>query len=178
MRSFVLLIPALLAACGPRAASTSFAAAAEPPPSLAVDTPADNPFAPPRPLDAAPDPVRPASDGTTSVEVALLAPADVAPGVTQDDRAGVLAEVSRNAGLLQRCWEARADTVPAREGMVEIHAHIGTDGLIHGQCLGEGSLADEVVRSCANDLLAMGRYPAGDDNMDVTFQLRLRPPVR
>jgi hypothetical protein len=70
------------------------------------------------------------------------------------------------------------DALPVREGVVEIHAHIGADGLVDGQCLGEGSLADEVVRGCANDLLAMGRYPAGDSNVDVTFQMRLRSPAR
>lgn len=166
IRSFTLaLLHALLTACGPQTATTSLAEA-------------DATFAPPRPVDARPDPVRAAADGSTSVEVALLAPEDVAPGVTADDPAGILAEVTRNAGALQRCWEARVDALPVREGKVEIHAHIGSDGLVQGQCLGEGSLDDEVVRRCANDLLAMGRYPTSDHNVDVALQLSLRAPSR
>jgi hypothetical protein len=175
IRSFtVLLLSALLAACGARAADTALP---DPDVSQAVIRSQDG-FAPPRPVDARPDPVRPSLDGSTSVEVALLSPQDVAPGVTDADPAGILAEVNRNAGALQRCWEARVDALPVREGVVEIHAHIGPDGLIQGQCLGDGSMNDDVVRACANDLLAMGRYPTSASNVDVSFELSLRAPSR
>jgi hypothetical protein len=173
MRSILpLLIPALFAACGPR--SDAPAATVEaPPPTLATDTP----FAAPRRLDAPADPALASADGTRSVVVEVLEPADDARG-SSTDPAAVRAEVERNAGILQRCWESRVDALPAREGVVEIHAHIGPDGLVHGQCIGEDSVKDDVVQRCANDLLAMGRYPASGGTVDVTFQLRLTSPTR
>lgn len=171
MRSFApLLLSALLAACGTRA-DKPVATVDAPPPSLGPDLP----FAAPRPLDAPADPAVASADGRTSVEIGVLEPSDDTQRLPADP-AALRAEVERNAGLLQRCWESRVDALPVREGVVEIHAHIGPDGLVDGQCIGEDSVGDEAVRRCANDLLAMGRYPASDRTVDVTFQLRLMSP--
>jgi hypothetical protein len=170
MRSFLhVLIPALLATCG--AHGYAPLATAAPPPSLAQD----DAFAAQRPLDAPPDPVRVVADGSATVHVALLAPATATPG---PDPAAVRAEVERNAGLLQRCWESRVNALPVREGVVQVHAHLGPDGQAHGQCIGEDTVGDESVRRCVNDVVAMGRYPVTDSTADVTLQFRLLPPGR
>jgi hypothetical protein len=190
MRSTLpLLLPALLVACGARtdAPFAEFATVESPPTTMASDTP----FASPRRLDAPADPVVASADGARSVEVGLLEPAggarsvDVGPMEPTDDMdrvpsdpAAFQAEVERNAGLLQRCWESRVDALPVREGVVEIHAHIRPDGLVEGQCIGADTVGDEVVQRCVNDLLAMGRYPASDGVVDVAFQFRLMSPTR
>jgi hypothetical protein len=171
MRSLLpLLIPALLAACAPRT-EAPLATVEAPPATMA----SDQPFAAPRRLDAPADPVLVSAGGTRSVEVDLLGPTDDTLTFPSDP-AAVRAEVERNAGLLQRCWESRVGALPVREGVVEIHAHIGPDGLVDGQCIGADSVGDQAVQRCANDLLAMGRYPASGGTVDVTFQLRLMSP--
>lgn len=194
------LMVALLAACAPGAeapltaavaptttAYASLATAQAPLTAAEVATATDEaappyaapeqPFAAPRHPDAPPDPVLSAADGTRSVAIEVVAPADDAVGYPSDT-GPYLAEVARNAGHLQRCWAARVDAAPVREGVVAIHAHVGPDGLVHGQCIGEDTVEDDDVRRCVNDLLSMGRYPTSDGTVDVSFQFRLGWPRR
>lgn len=144
-----------LSACATRAAE---------PVALATDAP----FAAQRAADRAPDPVRPGADGRPSVTVAATLQADGAP-------APIVAELERNAGHLQRCWEARADRAPA--GEIVIHAHVGPDGAVDGQCVSEDTVGDAELLRCANDVIAMGRYPASEaGTLDVTIPFRFAPP--
>jgi hypothetical protein len=174
MRSCLLwLSPALLAACGPYGYPPTATAVAAPPPSLALN----DAFAAQRPLDAPPDPVRVVADGSATVQVAVLSVATATPGIGLEP-AALRAEVERNAGLLQRCWESRAPALTVREGVVEIHAQLDARGRVHEQCIGEDSIGDDAVRRCVNDLVSMGRYPASDTTADFTLQLRLLPLSR
>ncbi len=173
MRPLILLmIPPLLAASEPVAE----------PPVAPVEVQvsawsAESGFAPPRRLDAPADPIVPAKDGTRSVKVAVLEPTDGALTFPANP-AAVQAEVERNAGLLQRCWASRAGALSVREGLVEIHVHIGPDGLVHGQCIGGDSFGDDALLRCVNDLMAMGRYPTSLGTVDVSLQFQLTSPRR
>jgi len=155
-RAFALLT---LSACASSAAQ---------PPVVEV-VPAEVSFASQRTADRAPDPVRPGVDGRTSVTVAATLGESPEPAPEE-----ILAELERNAGHLQRCWEARADRVA---GDIVIHAHVGPDGAVHGQCVSEDTVGDPEVVRCANDVIAMGRYPASEaGTVDVTILFRLTPP--
>ena len=164
--SFVRLtaLSIALTACG------SFAA--EPPPSGddAPAAPSPSEFAAPRPIDRAADPMAPASAGQPQLRLGLpFTPAGEAPTVSpQRDAPDVLAELQHNAGYLQRCWQGRAGA--ARSGSIVIHAHIGADGLVQGQCITADTVGDGELVRCANDVIAMGRYPKlGDGTVDVVF---------
>ncbi|MBK6579796.1 MAG: hypothetical protein IPG17_27150 [Sandaracinaceae bacterium] len=51
-----------------------------------------------------------------------------------------------------------------------IHAHIGADGLVAGQCVTEDTVGDQELLKCANDVIAMGRYPtAGEETVNVVI---------
>lgn len=148
-----------LSACASRAA--------ELPP---VEVVSDVPFAAQRAADRAPDPVRADAAGRATVTVAATLQASDAPAPAE-----ILAELERNAGHLQRCWEARADQVAA--GDIVIHAHVGPDGAVNGQCVSEDTVGDAELLRCANDVIAMGRYPAtGSETVDVTIPFRFTPP--
>jgi hypothetical protein len=159
-RATALITTLFLAACGSTAAE----------PSTAVASPGA--FAPPRHPDRAADPLSPGPAG--QAELRLGAPfiqdAEV-PGVPLPrEQPGALAELEHNAGHLQRCWQRRAGA--ARSGRIVIHAHLGADGLVQGQCITEDTIGDAELRQCANDLIAMGRYPAlGAGTVDVVFPL-------
>lgn len=131
---------------------------------------ADAPFAPQRADDRAPDPVRLGADGRASVTLAATLGESTEPAPP-----AILAELERNAGHLQRCWEARADRTAA--GDIVIHAHVGPDGAVQGQCVSEDTVGDAEVLRCANDVIAMGRYPASQaGTVDVTIPFRFTPP--
>lgn len=123
-------------------------------------------FAPQRAADRAPDPVLAGADGRVSVTVGAL---DRQPEID-----GFIAELERNAGHLQRCWDARAAVASA--GDIVIHFHVGPDGAVVEQCVSEDTVGDAEVRRCANDLIAMGRYPARSETVDVVVPLRFTPP--
>lgn len=126
------------------------------------------PFAAQRAADQPADPIRPAVNGAMSVAVALQADPDL-------ELSGFRAEVERNAGHVQRCWEARAADLPVQDGAVSVHAQIDPAGAVAEQCLSEDSFEDPGLRRCVNDLIAMGRYPEGAPG-DVTFTLRFSAP--
>ncbi len=150
---------ALFSACASRAQ-----------PPAAVEAAADAPFASQRAADRAPDPVRPGADGRASVTVAATLGESSEPA-----SAAILAELEGNAGHLQRCWEAGTDRVAA--GEILIHAHVGPDGAVNEQCVTEDTVRDEAVRRCANDVIAMGRYPAPEaGRVDLTILFRVTPP--
>jgi hypothetical protein len=161
----------MFTACGstvaePPPAAAGDAAFAEPPPA------GDVAFAAPRPADRAADPMGPAP--AAGVEVRLGAPFTPVPegpwALPEGDHSGVLAELQHNAGHLERCWQSRASE--ARAGSIVIHAHIGADGLVTGQCVTEDTVGDRELLQCANDLIAMGRYPKlGDEPVDVVIPL-------
>lgn len=145
------------------------------PPTGASDgafaAPGPDAFAAPRPPHRAADPMDPAPGGA---EVSLgtpFTPAAEGPGVLLSrEPSGVVGELRYNAGHLQRCWERRASA--ARPGTIVIHAHIGADGLVDGQCVTEDTIGDRELLRCANDLIAMGRYPEhGEESVDVVFPL-------
>jgi hypothetical protein len=127
---------------GLEAAPAAVRAVGEGTPGFAQTNP--NGFADPRPIDR--DPF--ALGGPNHAEVRLGAPYTPpaeGPGVLfPSEQPGVLAEIAYNAGYLQRCWTSRAKTV--RTGRIVIHAHIGTDGLVGGQCVGEDSIGDPHLR--------------------------------
>lgn len=157
-RAAVLITALTLTACG-----STFA---EPPPAAAGDAA----FAPPRAAYRAADPMDPAG----GVEVRLGEPYTPVPegpwALPEGDHSGVLAELEHNAGYLERCWQSRASE--ARTGSIVIHAHIGADGLVTGQCVTEDGVGDRELLQCANDLIAMGRYPQhGEESVDVVIPL-------
>lgn len=164
-RALALTTALTLTACG--------SSVAEPPPAAAADaafTAGDVTFAPPRPADRPADPMGPAG----GVAVRLGAPYTPVPegpwALPEGDHSGVLAELQHNAGHLERCWQSRARE--ARPGSIVIHAHIGADGLVTGQCVTEDTVGDRELLQCANDLIAMGRYPKlGDEPVDVVIPL-------
>lgn len=123
-------------------------------------------FAAPRPVDRDADPIRPTPMGGAAVRLgAPYTPIAESPGVLRGrDPAEVLAELEYNAGHLQRCWEARAKEV--RAGTIVIHAHLDPNGLVSGQCVGEDPIGDAQLLRCANDLIAMGRYPELEDGSE------------
>jgi hypothetical protein len=130
------------------------------------------PFANPRAADSAPDPVRPDANGHLSVTVDAMWVASAGPAAPASPE--ILAEIDRNAGHLQRCWEARADRTA---GNILIHAHVGPDGLVTGQCLSEDTVGDVALASCANEVVAMGRYTATTvEPVDVTFAFTFTRP--
>lgn len=150
-----------LSACATRAAEL---------PAEPAEVVHDAGFAPQRAADRAPDPVRAGADGRATVTVAATLLESDAPAP-----AAIVAELERNAGHLQRCWEARADQVAA--GEIVIHAHVGPQGAVVGQCVSEDTVGDAELLRCANDVIAMGRYPAsGDGTVDVTIPFRFTPP--
>ena len=124
-------------------------------------------FAAQRAADRAPDPARPGADGMPAVAVsATLGELGEAP-------AAIDAELARNAGHLQRCWEAHGEPVA---GDIVIHAHIGPDGAVTGQCVTEDTVGVAAVQRCANDVIAMGRYPESfADTTDVVVSFHLAP---
>jgi hypothetical protein len=129
-------------------------------------------FAPQRPVDRAPDPIQAVSGPRVQIGAPIAEPSLV--GSSELD--GVIAELNYNAGHLERCWEARAAFVPAG-GEISIHAHIDPNGAVVGQCVGEDTVGDAEVVRCVNDVIAMGRYPAGrTGNLDVTFPLAFSKP--
>ncbi len=140
---------------------------------LAPSEPGPMVFAPPRPVGRAADPLRPSPVGGAALRLdAALPSVAEGPGVRWGRApAGVQAELDFNAGHLQRCWEARANE--ARSGAIVIHAHLDANGLVSGQCVTEDAVADPALLRCANELVAMGRYPAleeGSDSVVFTFQ--------
>ena len=169
-RAAVLTTALTLTACG--------STVVEPPPAAAGDVAVtgevaavgDVAFAPPRPADRAADPMDPAG----GVAVRLGEPYTPVPegpwALPEGDHSGVLAELQHNAGYLERCWQSRASE--ARTGSIVIHAHIGADGLVTGQCVTEDGVGDRELLQCANDLIAMGRYPQhGEESVDVVIPL-------
>ena len=162
-RAAALTTALTLTACG--------STVVEPPPAAAGDaafTAGDVTFAPPRPADRAADPMDPAG----GVAVRLGQPYTPVPegpwALPEGDHSGVLAELQHNAGYLERCWQSRASE--ARTGSIVIHAHIGADGLVAGQCVTEDGVGDQELLRCANDLIAMGRYPQHDEeSVDVVI---------
>lgn len=99
---------------------------------------------------------------------------DEAPGVLLAlEQPGVLTELQSNASALQACWEGRAPV--ARGGAIVIHAHLGADGLVEGQCVTQDGIGDPELLRCANDLVAMGHYPPLDTvPVDVVFTLHFQ----
>ena len=172
-RTTALAAALTLTACGSTAAAPPTTGAndgafAAPPPTGAND----GAFAAPRPTDRAADPMGPAPVSGLDLRLgAPFTPAAEGPGaLLPRDQSGVLAELQYNAGHLQRCWQVRASA--ARPGTIVIHAHIGADGLVAGQCVTEDTVGDPELLQCANDLIAMGRYPTlGDETVDVVFPL-------
>lgn len=165
-RAAVLITALTLTACG--------STVTEPPPAAAGDVAAvgDVAFAAPRPADRPADPMGRAPAG--GVELRLGQPYTPVPegpwALPEDDHSGVLAELQHNAGYLERCWQSRASE--ARTGSIVIHAHIGADGLVTGQCVTEDGVGDRELLQCANDLIAMGRYPQhGEESVDVVIPL-------
>lgn len=161
-RAAVLITALTLTACG--------STVTEPPPAAAGDVAAvgDVAFAAPRPADRPADPMGRAG----GVELRLGQPYTPVPegpwALPEGDHSGVLAELQHNAGYLERCWQSRASE--ARAGSIVIHAHIGADGLVAGQCVTEDGVGDQELLRCANDLIAMGRYPQHDEeSVDVVI---------
>lgn len=159
-----------LTACGARSVEARApGASAEVPVIEALAALRQSPFAPQRAADRPADPLVPAPDGAMSVVVgALHSDRDV-------ELSGFQAEVERNAGHVQRCWEQRAAGLRVQEGVVVIHAQIDPGGAVVEQCLSEDTVQDPDLQRCVNDLIAMGRYPAGAA-MDVTVPLRFSAP--
>lgn len=167
-----LLLPCLLAlgACAAVGQTPPSAPAAA---SAAPTTGADT-FGGPRAPDRPADPARP--DGTVRLEVPQLDDPD-APGVRPGRPVpALLTELHHNAGHLQRCWDARPPGL--HSGRVTIHAQIDPEGLVVEQCLTEQTLGDPALLRCANELIAMGRYPKlGDGPSEVIFSLDLGGPA-
>ena len=172
-RSFTLRLALLLAvwACDGQG---RVAPAAPPPAAAVVPHRAAAGFGGPR------DPARPADpariDGAVVIEMPTraepLGPVLSTPQVLP----ALLAELQRNAGHVQRCWDRRAAGVTG--GRLTIHAELDADGLVVEQCLTEDTVGDAALQRCANELVAMGRYPVGDEApVHVVFSLRLGPPA-
>ena len=127
-------------------------------------------FAGQRAVGRSADPMRPTPMGGAAVRLgAPYTPISDAPGVLRGrDPASVLAEVEYNGGYLQRCWESRA--MVARSGTIVIHAHLDPDGMVGGQCVSDDPIGDAELLRCANDVIAMGRYPElADAPEDIVF---------
>jgi hypothetical protein len=152
----------------PAAASTHEFPLANPP-----VTPDDGQaFGPPR------DPARPAdparADGTVRLGVPQLAPPPGPTVVAPHPLPAALVELQHNAGHLQRCWDQRSPAV--KGGSITIHAHLDPQGLVTGQCITDDTVGDPAIQRCANELIAMGRYPTfGDEPADVTFSMSVGP---
>ena len=169
-RAAVLITALTLTACG--------STVTEPPPAASGDVAitgevaaaGDVAFAAPRPADRPADPMGRAPAG--GVELRLGEPYTPMPegpwALPEGDHSGVLAELQHNAGYLERCWQSRASE--ARAGSIVIHAHIGADGLVTGQCVTEDTVGDPELLRCANDVIAMGRYPTpGEETANVVI---------
>ena len=95
------------------------------------------------------------------------------------DLDGVQAEVVRNVGHLEQCYQQRFDQVPDLQGSVTIHANITPAGVVDEQCIGEDRIGDPAIVQCVNELIAMGSYPTGHtQSVDVTFPFRFSPTDR
>ncbi|MEY3212282.1 MAG: hypothetical protein RIT28_2763 [Pseudomonadota bacterium] len=152
----------------PSPAAAGDATFVEPPPTAAGDVA----FAAPRAADRAADPMvqAPGTCGDLGLGEPFTPIGDGVGMMLQQDQPAVLAELQHNAGHLQRCWQSRSSE--ARAGKIVIHAHIGADGLVRGQCVTEDTVGDRELLQCANDLVAMGRYPKlGDETVDVVIPL-------
>lgn len=168
IRTLCSILPFVLAACVPAGPTNADAA--------------DQGFAPPRAADRPADLLQPGPDGHRSVALGVLSTEEPAvldglgPFIDVDLR-GVAAEVERNAGYLQRCYEGRLREAPGLKGAVSIHAHITPQGVVDGQCITDDTMQDPVIAKCVNDTIAMGRYPAGHpETVDVTFPFVFSPP--
>ncbi|MCB9678098.1 MAG: AgmX/PglI C-terminal domain-containing protein [Alphaproteobacteria bacterium] len=171
------LLPAfLLAACATRPveapAPPSNDAAVQHPFSPKLE-PEPYPFGPQRSVETPPDPVVPGVDGKASV---ALGPPTVSWGEL-GSTTGFGDEVARNAGHLQRCWNARASDAPQPTGEIVIHANIDPTGTVTEQCITTDTIGDPALVQCVNELIAMGRYPTGHaETVDIVFPLAFSPP--
>ena len=78
------------------------------------------------------------------------------------------------APALQSTWDQRFP--PVKVGTITIHAHLDPQGLVTGQRITDDTVGGPAIQRCANERIAMGRYPTfGDEPADVTFSMRVGP---
>jgi hypothetical protein len=164
-----LLLAALLGLSACAAVGQTPAAAPPPPVELAPQGAAAL-FGGPRDPSKPSDPAR--ADGAVHLGVPRAPDPEGPVVLVGQPMPALLSELQHNAGHLQRCWDRRSPGV--KGGEITIHAHLDPQGLVLGQCLTEDTVGDAEIQRCANELIAMGRYPAGGAApVDVVFSMRL-----
>jgi beta-lactamase regulating signal transducer with metallopeptidase domain len=109
------------------------------------------------------------SIGAPSVNGEAFRPPALAPEDTID-LSLVAAEVKRNLGGLQQCYERRLLVRPELSGEVAIHWVISPTGKVTEQCITTDTVGDAEITACVNQLIAEATFPAPRGAaVDVTF---------